>query len=287
VQFIEDQEDWMMARKGRKSNRGQETTEGRKQREDETESRISRQNDDDQVEVLRLDPENEEELYGPEGETSLSFQIIDADINEEKVMDEIDDFTEDEEVLQDFSERQQMINEGSDLLGEKLDQYHFLSPDLSGDDIDAAWEDSTISGEESVGGSAPTPDQDIVDELGEALGIEYKDFEPLHTGEKLEARDLDRWELNPASVEEIEEQEEELAEQDEDETALYLEGDYEVKMLADEAVDDQDLDADEEDDEEDLEEDILADDIEDDDLDEFDLDDDDLDDFLDELEVDD
>jgi hypothetical protein len=287
VQFIEDQEDWMMARKGRKSNRGQETTEGRKQREDETESRISRQNDDDQVEVLRLDPENEEELYGPEGETSLSFQIIDADINEEKVMDEIDDFTEDEEVLQDFSERQQMINEGSDLLGEKLDQYHFLSPDLSGDDIDAAWEDSTISGEESVGGSAPTPDQDIVDELGEALGIEYKDFEPLHTGEKLEARDLDRWELNPASVEEIEEQEEELAEQDEDETALYLEGDYEVKMLADEAVDDQDLDADEEDDEEDLEEDILADDIEDDDLDEFDLDDDDLDDFLDELEEDD
>jgi hypothetical protein len=287
VQFIEDQEDWMMARKGRKSNRGQETTEGRKQREDETESRISRQNDDDQVEVLRLDPENEEELYGPEGETSLSFQIIDADINEEKVMYEIDDFTEDEEVLQDFSERQQMINEGSDLLGEKLDQYHFLSPDLSGDDIDAAWEDSTISGEESVGGSAPTPDQDIVDELGEALGIEYKDFEPLHTGEKLEARDLDRWELNPASVEEIEEQEEELAEQDEDETALYLEGDYEVKMLADEAVDDQDLDADEEDDEEDLEEDILADDIEDDDLDEFDLDDDDLDDFLDELEEDD
>jgi hypothetical protein len=287
VQFVEDQEDWMMARKGRKSNRGQETTEGRKQREDETESRISRQNDDDQVEVLRLDPENEEELYGPEGETSLSFQIIDADINEEKVMDEIDDFTEDEEVLQDFSERQQMINEGSDLLGEKLDQYHFLSPDLSGDDIDAAWEDSTISGEESVGGSAPTPDQDIVDELGEALGIEYKDFEPLHTGEKLEARDLDRWELNPASVEEIEEQEEELAEQDEDETALYLEGDYEVKMLADEAVDDQDLDADEEDDEEDLEEDILADDIEDDDLDEFDLDDDDLDDFLDELEEDD
>lgn len=276
-----------MARKGRKSNRGQETTEGRKQREDETKSRISRQNDDDQVEVLRLDPENEEELYGPEGETSLSFQIIDADINEEKVMDEIDDFTEDEEVLQDFSERQQMINEGSDLLGEKLDQYHFLSPDLSGDDIDAAWEDSTISGEESVGGSAPTPDQDIVDELGEALGIEYKDFEPLHTGEKLEARDLDRWELNPASVEEIEEQEEELAEQDEDETALYLEGDYEVKMLADEAVDDQDLDADEEDDEEDLEEDILADDIEDDDLDEFDLDDDDLDDFLDELEEDD
>jgi hypothetical protein len=287
VQFIEDQEDWMMARKGRKSNRGQETTEGRKQREDETESRISRQNDDDQVEVLRLDPENEEELYGPEGETSLSFQIIDADINEEKVMDEIDDFTEDEEVLQDFSERQRMINEGSDLLGEKLDQYHFLSPDLSGDDIDAAWEDSTISGEESVGGSAPTPDQDIVEELGEALGIEYKDFEPLHTGEKLEARDLDRWELNPASVEEIEEQEEELAEQDEDETALYLEGDYEVKMLADEAVDDQDLDADEEDDEEDLEEDILADDIEDDDLDEFDLDDDDLDDFLDELEEDD
>jgi Family of unknown function (DUF6335) len=32
-----------------------------------------------------------------------------------------------------------------------------------------------------------------------ALGLTYEDNEPLNTNEKLEARDLHRWELDPAS----------------------------------------------------------------------------------------
>jgi hypothetical protein len=47
----------------------------------------------------------------------------------------------------------------------------------------------------------PTPDQDSVDDIGEAYGITYEDDEPLRTGEKLEKRDEERWELNPESVE--------------------------------------------------------------------------------------
>lgn len=75
---------------------------------------------------------------------------------------------------------------------------------LSGGDLDAAW-DQAASGEETVGGSSPTPDQDIVDEIGEALGVRYEDGEPLHTTEKIEQRDAERWELHPASSEDFSE----------------------------------------------------------------------------------
>jgi hypothetical protein len=73
---------------------------------------------------------------------------------------------------------------------------------LTGGDIDAAWDQAEV-GEETVGGTTPTPDQDIVDEIGKAVGVEYEDAEPLHTTEKLERRDEHRWELHPASSEDF------------------------------------------------------------------------------------
>jgi Family of unknown function (DUF6335) len=77
------------------------------------------------------------------------------------------------------------------------------SPILSGGDIDAAWDQSDASGEETVGGSNPTPDQDVVDQLGEAVGLIYQNEEPLNTEQKLEERDTHRWELEPASAEDF------------------------------------------------------------------------------------
>lgn len=71
---------------------------------------------------------------------------------------------------------------------------------LSGGDVDATWS-GTDAGEETVGGSTPTPDQDVVDDLGEAAGITYDDAEPLRVGDKVADRDTRRWELNPASSE--------------------------------------------------------------------------------------
>jgi Family of unknown function (DUF6335) len=73
---------------------------------------------------------------------------------------------------------------------------------LAGGDIDAAWDKAAV-GEETVGGSSPTPDQDIVDEIGRAVGVDYEDAEPLHPAEKLERRDDQRWELHPASSEDF------------------------------------------------------------------------------------
>lgn len=71
---------------------------------------------------------------------------------------------------------------------------------LYGGDVDAA-QHQTDAGEETVGGSSPTPDQDVVEELGNAVGITYEDNEPLRFGDKLADRDAQRWELNPASSE--------------------------------------------------------------------------------------
>jgi hypothetical protein len=82
---------------------------------------------------------------------------------------------------------------------------------LSGGDVDATWS-GTDDGEEAVGGSTPTPDQDVVDELGKAVGITYNDAEPLRFGDKVADRDAQRWELNPASSEGYQERLRELTE---------------------------------------------------------------------------
>lgn len=106
------------------------------------------------------------------------------------------------EVKGEFFDAAQLGSEGP--LIKKLREHHETSPALSGGDIDAAWEDADV-GEESVGGGNPTPDQNVVEELGQAMGVNYEEGEPLHTTEKLEARDKHRWELDPASSEGFEE----------------------------------------------------------------------------------
>jgi hypothetical protein len=70
--------------------------------------------------------------------------------------------------------------------------------DIAGSDPDVNIENAYFSGEEAPGGDNPTPDQDIVDEIGRAVGLEYHDVEELDT-EKVAERDKHRWELDPAS----------------------------------------------------------------------------------------
>lgn len=74
---------------------------------------------------------------------------------------------------------------------------------LSAGDTDADF-DAGSSGDETVGGSNPTPDQDNVDELGEAVGLTFEDSEELEGG-KISDRDTHRWELDPASSEDYKE----------------------------------------------------------------------------------
>ena len=82
------------------------------------------------------------------------------------------------------------------------------NPILTGGDIDAAWQEADTVGDEAVGGTAPTPDQDIVDEIGAAVGLEMEDNAFLRTQDILEERDDRRWELDPTSSEDYQERRE-------------------------------------------------------------------------------
>jgi hypothetical protein len=84
---------------------------------------------------------------------------------------------------------------------EALDEHKETSPVLTGGDVDADWEDAYAVGDEAPGGDNPTPDQDRVDDIGKALGVEYQDNEELRAADKVADRDRHRWELDPASSE--------------------------------------------------------------------------------------
>lgn len=73
------------------------------------------------------------------------------------------------------------------------------SPRLTGGDVDADWENAYSTGDEAPGGDMPTPDQDVVEEIGASLGVQYNDDEELKSVDKIADRDRHRWELDPAS----------------------------------------------------------------------------------------
>jgi hypothetical protein len=86
-------------------------------------------------------------------------------------------------------------------IAESLRDHRGMSEDITGGDPDVDVEDAYFNGDEAPGGDNPTPDQDIVDDIGRALGVEYQDNEELKPVDKVEKRDKHRWELDPASAE--------------------------------------------------------------------------------------
>jgi Family of unknown function (DUF6335) len=92
-------------------------------------------------------------------------------------------------------------NIGGRTMRDRASQFNSASPELTGGDIDANYEQAEADGDESVGGTVSTPDMDIVDDLGKAVGLEMDDQAFLRTNEILEQRDDRRWELEPTSSE--------------------------------------------------------------------------------------
>jgi Family of unknown function (DUF6335) len=74
-----------------------------------------------------------------------------------------------------------------------------IGADAADDAEDEAYR-AEVNGDEAVGGSTAVPSQNDTEELAEAAGIVVDDDTPLDTEEMLEQRDLDRWELDPASA---------------------------------------------------------------------------------------
>jgi len=90
-------------------------------------------------------------------------------------------------------------------MGVERERRRNLSPELTGGDQDADLESAYFTGDETAGGDNPTPDQDLVDDIGRAAGVEYQDNEELGTTDKVTKRDRHRWELDPASAEDYKE----------------------------------------------------------------------------------
>ena len=130
------------------------------------------------------------------------------DINvDNQLLNDAEEIT-DEQALQESGDLPQEVTEsygtgvhdqaGSGVDGRTLrDRLEDVNQDdsmLIGIDVDAV-------GDQAVGGTAPTPDMDIVDEIGAAVGLEMDDRAFLRTNEILEARDDRRWELDPEASE--------------------------------------------------------------------------------------
>ena len=94
---------------------------------------------------------------------------------------------------------------GGHELAQRIRQHTSTGPAMTAGDVDADWEDAESVGDEAPGGDNPTPDQDVVDDIGRAVGVQYDDNEELKGEAKISKRDKHRWELDPASAEDFKE----------------------------------------------------------------------------------
>lgn len=156
-------------------------------------------------------------LIPDEAVDDMDIEIVLENLSPEEIAREVGKYTEDEDVQDDFADRQQLNTGGANLL-RRLEQYNQVSPNLSAGDVDADWESTNENGDEGFSGTNPTPDQDVVDYEGLAAGISYGLEEELDF-DKVNERDRKRWELDPRSADD--------ENQAEDAPHLYIESDDE------------------------------------------------------------
>ena len=93
------------------------------------------------------------------------------------------------------------VKAGSAKLADRLRNDPLADPTITAGDLDADFTQAQMTGDESAVSSMSTPDQNVVDEIGVAMGIRYEEAEELKVGDKERERDIKRWELDPASSE--------------------------------------------------------------------------------------
>lgn len=120
---------------------------------------------------------------------------------ERRQLRELDEETHGAPSSLNFDRKPSAARSGSEEMKEARRDHNEVSPDITAGDVDASWEDAYSVGDEAPGGDNPTPDQDRVDDIGKALGVQYEDNEELKAVDKIARRDRHRWELDPASSE--------------------------------------------------------------------------------------
>ena len=142
-------------------------------------------------------------------ESNIGLNIMPPDTEDTEEEEQISDLPQ--EITESYGtgvKDEPGYNIGTRRLRDEMEQYTSTSPELTGGDIDAAWEQAEAVGDEAVGGTVATPDQDIVDDLGKAVGTEMRDKEDYYGFDKYEVRDDRRWELDPASSDDYQERRE-------------------------------------------------------------------------------
>ncbi len=111
---------------------------------------------------------------------------------EAKITDDTSNFIASEEVREEFENAEDRGESDLDQLKSELNEEHYTLP-------------SPIISEEDAAFANINPDQQ-----GEAFGLAYQANEPLDTVEKIDERDDERWELNPASADDFDETSKEI-----------------------------------------------------------------------------
>lgn len=109
------------------------------------------------------------------------------------------DFVPDPEIEKFMEEEISRAPKDPELLARRLKDHNATSPKDTGGDPDADWDDVNQDGSETFAGDNPTPDQSMVEENAQALGVTYEDNEDLEFIDKIDRRDRDRFELDQRS----------------------------------------------------------------------------------------
>ncbi|WP_017296935.1 DUF6335 family protein [Nodosilinea nodulosa] len=91
--------------------------------------------------------------------------------------------------------------ESSDRLGAEVptSSYAEAEQPLTAGDADAIAARASTVGEEAIGGTTPTPDQNNIDDIGAAVGVSTQPEHPVGVLNKMNRRDDNRFELDPDS----------------------------------------------------------------------------------------
>ena len=84
----------------------------------------------------------------------------------------------------------------------------FSGGEVTGGDIETNQYQAEVVGDEAVGGTAGTAEQNVTEYLEKAVGLEMDDRSFLRTNDILEQRDDQRWELDPSSSEDYQQRRE-------------------------------------------------------------------------------
>lgn len=90
-------------------------------------------------------------------------------------------------------------NTSSSRVFSQVNEHMASGKPVAGGDVDAMSEQAKVVGEEAVGGTTPTPDQNEVDDITDSAGVSFAPDDPVKVVDEMHDRDRQRWELDPDS----------------------------------------------------------------------------------------